>query len=260
VIAVVFASVMVGFDRAVGGAWSEAWRRARRIALPALGIGFVSGFVGSAIYLEIVESIVQKSGFVGEHDARLYVARALGWTVFGGGVGLAVGFADRSRAKAINGLIGGLGGGAVGGLLFQFTVAAFDSDGLSRLIGLLGIGLLVAAATRAVEHARREAWLRVVSGGLAGKEFILYHPVTHIGSAPECDIFLLKDPQVAPRHARIEDRGTERLLHSTAGSPVFVNGAPVSSCRLRGDDRIQIGHSTIAYSERRIVAAPQGKP
>ncbi len=253
VIALVYASVVVGFDRAVGGAWPEAWRRAARTALPALAIGFVAGFLASAIFIEILESIFEKSGFVGEHDARLYVARALGWMIFGAGVGVLVGLAERSRAKIVNGLLGGLGGGALGGLLFQFTSALFSSDGLSRLIGLLGIGLLVAAAVRLVELARRESWLRIVGGGMTGKEFILYHPVTHIGSAPECEIFLLKDPQVAPRHARIEDRGSERLLHSTAGSPVLVNDAAIASCRLRAGDLIQIGNSTIAYSERHVA-------
>jgi hypothetical protein len=254
VIALVYASVVVGFDRAVGGAWPEAWRRAARTALPALAIGFAAGFVASVIYLEIVESIFEKSGFIGEHDARIYVARALGWMIFGAGVGVIMGITERSRAKAVNGLLGGLGGGALGGLLFQFTIALFDSGGLSRLVGLLGIGLLVAAAMRAVELARRESWLRIVGGGMTGKEFILYHPVTHIGSAPECEIFLLKDPQVAPRHARIEDRGSERLLHSTAGSPVRVNDAAIASCRLRAGDLIQIGNSTIAYSERHVAA------
>jgi hypothetical protein len=255
VVAVVFCGVVRGFDHAVAGAWNEAARRAVQAAVPALVVGFVAGFVASAIYLEILEGIIEDSGLdFGEHDARLYVAAALGWTVFGGGVGAVVGLLERSRDKAVNAVLGGLAGGVGGGLIVHFTLAAFEEPWLSQLLGLLGIGLLIAVAVRAVEHARREAWLRIVGGGMTGKEFILYHPVTRIGSAPECEIFLLKDPAVAPEHAVIEDRGTVRILRS-AGGAVLVNQVPVTAHRLRGGDQVQIGGSTIAYSERSVPGA-----
>lgn len=260
VVTLVFCAVVVGFYPAIGGAWNEVGRRVLVVVIPALAVGFVAGYIASAIYWEIVESAFEQSDFVvGEHDVRLYVATALGWTVFGAAVGAVLGVVDRSRSHMVNGVLGGLAGGALGGLLFQFTAAVFSSDALSRLVALLGIGLLVAAATRAVEHARREAWLTVLGGGLRGKEFIVYHAITRIGSAPSCEIFLLRDPGVAPEHARIEDHGSARTLRSTAGSVVLVNQAPVTSHRLRDGDRLEIGNSTIEYSERGPARETHGK-
>ena len=116
-------------------------------------------------------------------------------------------------------------------------------DRLSRLLGLLAVGALIAVAMRAVETARREAWLQVLAGGMAGKETatsILYHAITRIGSSPECEIFLLKDPSVAKVHAQIEDRGTQRILTAMQGSPVLLNQVPVASQVLRSGDQLQL--------------------
>src|SRR5262249_32955030 len=135
---VIFSAVVVGFDRALAGAWDEVWRRARRIALPAIGIGFVVGVVGNAIYLAIIERIYESDA--GDHDVRFYVGRALTWMIVGGGLGLVIGIAERSREKAINAILGGLAGGAIGGVVFEFSAAIFDSATLSRLVGLLAIG------------------------------------------------------------------------------------------------------------------------
>lgn len=260
-LAILFVAVLVGFDRAVAGAWGEAGRRAVRSSIPSAVTGFVAGFAAQAVYTQMIESAF-KHGDFSPSSARLYFARAVGWAIFGLGVGVVVGIIDRSPRKAANGAIGGLVGGAVGGLVFQFSgVHVSSSERLARLLGLLAIAVLVAVATRAVEAARREAWLRVVAGGMAGKEFILYHAVTRIGSDPKCEIFLLKDPAVEPLHAQIEERGAQRILTASPSAPVLVNGSPTTSHTLRHGDTVQIGNTVIAYAERAsapaaVAAAP----
>jgi hypothetical protein len=254
VIALVFGSTLLVFDRAVAGAWEAAGRRAAVAALPMLLVGFVSGYAAQAMYSEIFESILESVDSFDDfsaNDVRFYLARGLAWAVFGAGIGAAIGLVERSSARAINGAIGGAIGGAAGGLAFQFVSANISaSEELSRLIGVAAIGGLIAAATRAVETARREAWLSIVAGGMTGKEFILYHPVTRIGASPDAEIFLLKDPAVAKEHAQILGEGGRRVLTVAPGAAVYVNGTPVTRHVLRNGDHMQIGNTGIAYSER----------
>jgi hypothetical protein len=253
-ISLVFVGVMVGFDRAVQGAWSAAGRRFAIAAVPAFVLGFVAGYIAQALFTAIIESI-ERTDVVSPDDIRLYLARMAAWAAFGLGAGLAVGLVERSRGRAINGTIGGVVGGAVGGLIFHFASNQSDSAVFSRFLGLLAIGLLIALAMRVVETARREAWLSIVAGGMSGKEFIIYHQTTRIGASPDCEIFLLKDPGVAKLHAQIADHGHNRVLSAVGDAPTYVNQTPVSTHQLRDGDQIQVGSTVIAYSERALAQA-----
>jgi hypothetical protein len=254
VVGIVFGGVLLAFDSAVGGAWEVA---IKRFAAAMFGAGFIAGLAANALYLRIVQSALEHA-VAGEgisaNNATFYFARGVGWALFGTGVGITIGLLGRSRQRAINGALGGALGGAAGGLLFQYVaVNAGTSNSTSRLIGLVGIGTLIALATRAVETARREAWLQVRSGGMSGKEFILYHAITRLGSSPDCEIFLLKDPSVAKLHAQISDDGHRRVLTAVPGAAVTVNGAQVVAQPLRNGDQLQIGNTAIGYSERALT-------
>jgi len=254
-IGVVFAAVVFAFDRAVEGAWEEAARRAARIAIPAFAAGFVSGYIAQAVYTEMLENALE-SGSFDSASARFYLARIVGWAIFGLGMGVAFGAVDRTRRKAINGAIGGVVGGAAGGALFEWAARNIESVTPARLIGLLGVAVLIAVAIRTVEAARRDAWLHVLAGGMAGKEFILYHEVTRIGASPDCEIFLLKDPAVVKEHARIDERGPQRILTAAPEAVVYVNQTPVQSHALRNGDQIQIGNTVMGYAERTATPTP----
>jgi Inner membrane component of T3SS, cytoplasmic domain len=257
VVGVMFGGTLLSFDSAVAGAWDVAGKRFVRAAAPMVGAAFVAGYLGNVIFLHIVQAVAEEAfrgASVTDNDIRLYLARGLGWALFGAGIGGTIGLLNKSKRQAINGALGGALGGAAGGLVFQFVEANVGASvGTSRLLGLIGIGALIALATRAVETARREAWLQVLSGGMAGKEFILYHAVTRLGSTPECEIFLLKDPAVAKVHAQIEDRGTQRILTAMPDAPVFVNQTPVNAQALCNGDQIQVGNTILRYSERAIA-------
>jgi hypothetical protein len=256
VVALVFVGVVVSFDRAVHGGIEAAGKRFLTAAVPAFVAGYAAGYIAQALYTSILEGIYEDATeIVSPGDARLYMARMAGWAVFALGTGLAVGLVERSSKRTINAAIGGVVGGAAGGLIFHFVGNESESGGFARLLGLLAIGLLVALAVRLVETARREAWLSVVAGGMSGKEFIIYHPVTRIGASPDCEIFLLKDPGVAKLHAQIAEHGTQRVLAAADGAATFVNGTPISTHTLRNGDQIQVGNTVIAYSERAVAPA-----
>lgn len=244
---VLFCSVVVAFDRAVAGAMSEAGSRALRGALPAAACSFVAGFVAQAVYITLLEHGDLTNG-------KVYLSRMIAWGLFGAGVGSVFGLVDKAGKRAVNGAIGGAIGGAVGGAIFQYLGSGHvHSEALARLLGLAAVAVLIALAVRTVEAARREAWLRVIAGGMTGKEFILYHAVTRLGSAPDCEIFMVKDPTVAKVHARIEEQAGHRVLTAVDGSPVYVNSTPIQSQRLANGDQVQIGNTVMSYAERALA-------
>lgn len=256
-IGLTFGGTIICFDWLRAHDWETAWRKFYKAAVPLFAASFVAGFLAEVVYAGILEGIsVEEFLRITPNNLRFYLARAIGWALFGAAIGGIIGLVNRSPKQAINGTIGGLAGGALGGIIFQFAEANLGfGEALLRLLGLLATGILIGVGMRLVETARREAWLQVIAGGMAGKEFILYHPVTQIGSSPDCEIYLLKDPAVEKFHARIDDEGARRTLTALGQASVLVNNAPTSNALLRSGDQIQIGGTTIAYSERPEMTA-----
>jgi hypothetical protein len=243
---------------AVEGVSSANWRKALLGGLTGMAIGAVGGAIagvlGQAAY-----------GFLGGRGDRLslgqLLARSVGWSIAGLFIGLGQGASGRSVKKVVNGLCGGALGGFAGGLLFDpigllMSVVIPGAPGLaSRLIALVVIGAASGAAIGLIEELRKEAWLIIVGGPLTGKQFILYRRQTTIGSAPTCDIALLKDPAIAPQQAVIELQGAQAILQD-AGTPngTYVNGQPVRQQGLRAGDVIQMGQTALEYHDRTLPA------
>jgi hypothetical protein len=181
-------------------------------------------------------------------NPALWVARSLAWMVFAAAAGIVYGLVDRSLRKGRYGVLGAIIGGGVGGLLFDPISIATSRGGPSRAIGFALIGVATGVAIGIVESALKDRWLYVASGPLAGKQFILYKPVTVVGSSQQCDIYLFKDTSVQPQHASIELRGAQTFLH--AQGQVYVSGQPVKHRALQSGDLVQIGRYAFHFRER----------
>lgn len=232
------------------GLTSGSWERALRDGVIGAGIGAVSGFIGGQIAESLFDALLG-GGSVGNVEARLRVGRAVAWAVFGAVLGGALGF--RSGAKAIvNGLVGGFIGGLVGGLVFeQVELSSESSSGFAvRLLGFTATGVGISVGMGVVERLRREAWLVVTGGPLAGKEFILYKPSTTVGSDFRADIVLAKDSQVVPVHATFERSESGTTVCTTPGAGLAVNGQWIERHHLRDGDVVTLGMSTLGYQER----------
>ncbi len=258
----VFGAVFCSWDDLVTGVTGRLGSKLAIGAAVGAIVGAISGALAQTIYSAIWESAIQNVTTEAEYLAayqspELYAARAIAFAVFGIGMGLAAGITARSQKKAINGVIGGAIGGALGGLILNYIFVndLIGTEGLARLVSLLALGAGIGLATGLVEVARRQAWLKIASGGMAGKEFIVYHEVTEIGSSPKCQITLIKDPAIAPQHCRLIDQNNARTLESLAGNQTLVNGSPISSQRLKTGDQIQIGATVVAYSEKTPATA-----
>ncbi len=216
-------------------------------AVVGLAGGIVVSFFDERIYTAI-------AGTGNTTDAwRLILARAAQWGVLGLFLALGPGVLLRNSKKLLIGLVAGLIGGIIGGVLFEpmktFAERFVDNgEILSRLIGLLAIGIIAGAGTGLIENAVKSGWFKVTDGLIAGKQFVLYRNPTYIGSSPQCHIYLFKDPQVGRRHAavHVSPQGFE-LEDLPLGSKTLVNGKPVQRIKLRAGDRIQVGTTAFVF-------------
>ncbi len=181
-------------------------------------------------------------------NPALWIARGLAWMVFAAAAGIVYGLVDRSVKKGRYGVIGAVIGGGIGGVLFDPIDMIAHSAGPSRGIGFGLIGLAAGVAIGIVESALKDRWLYVAAGPLAGKQFILYKPITTIGSNQKCDIYLFKDNSILPQHGAIELRGAQTFLRSDG--PIFVSGQPVRVRALTSGDLIQVGRYAFHFRER----------
>lgn len=223
--------------------------------------GLVSGVVANVLYLPLntaaehqlasASSSAQSVGFLLQMIARMFA-----WTLAGAAMGLGQGIALRSKKLLSYGFLGGIIGGMLGGLLFDpldMVVLGADRVGAewARLIGFAVIGAAVGAMIGIVELLTRDAWLRMIEGPLAGKEFLLFRDVMNIGASPKSEIYLFNDPKVAQTHATIRVVGDEcEITARDRVQPLLVNGQQVRTSRLRHGDRIHIGDTSFLFEQR----------
>ncbi len=253
----------------IGAADGVVCRLPRRVFL-AGGVGLLAGFIGGFIseflagmvYVPMSILASQQEGTsVGGFSTFGFLlqtgGRGLAWCAAGLAMGLGQGIALRSPRLLVYGLMGGVIGGLLGGLLFDpidFLILGFEKPSAhwSRLVGLTVIGASVGAMIGVVELLARDAWLRMTQGPLAGKEFLIFKDLLHVGASPRSDIYLFNDPNVLAEHAVIRAVGDHYEIESrNQASAVLINGHPIHRSRLRDGDQIGIGSARFVYHSRR---------
>lgn len=218
-------------------------------------LGAMLGLIGGICVSLFVDSVYRAAGGGATADAqqmtvRDVLARACAWGVLGLFLAAGPGLLMGNLKKIGIGLAGGLIGGAVGGAMFD-PVSSLAGPEISRLVALCAIGMLTGAGTGLIENVAKTGWLKVTGGLIAGKQFILYRNPTYIGSGPECQIYLFRDPNVGRRHAALHMvPGGIELEDLPLGQSSLVNGQPVTRARLRHGDQIAIGATTFLFQEK----------
>lgn len=223
-----------------------------RAAIINGSVGLALGLLGGALNLCIAGLIYRGlgGGEEGTPMAMQVMARGLAWASMGVFLSIAPGIVLMNGKRFAIGLAGGFIGGLLGGLLFD-VIAIATNDTLSRLVGLTAIGLITGVGTGLIELAAKTGWLKVVAGLIAGKQFVLYKNPTFLGSSPQCEIYLFKDPQVAPQHAALHQvPGGYDLEDLRSPMGTLVNGRKIARVRLRNNDQIQIGQTTLQFQEK----------
>lgn len=217
-------------------------------------LGAILGLIGGVCVSLFIDRVYRAAGGgttdVQQYTLRDVLAQACAWGVLGLFLAAGPGLLMGNLKKIGIGLAGGLIGGAAGGALFD-PVSSVAGPHISRLVALCAIGLLTGAGTGLIENAAKTGWLKVTGGLIAGKQFILYRNPTYIGSGPECQIYLFRDPNVGRRHAALHMvPGGIELEDLPLGQASVVNGQPVSRTRLRHGDQIAIGATTFLFQEK----------
>jgi hypothetical protein len=182
--------------------------------------------------------------------------RSAGWACIGAALGVGMNLARSTRTQLRNSVIGGALGGAFGGLFFDpidrfFGSSMFDGSASSRVVGLLAVGLSIGIFVALVERLARDAWLRVRTGPLAGKSFILYKTPTVVGSAPASDVYLYKDADIDASHLTIHRVGmTYEIEDLGSRMGTTVGGTKIRRRRLVSGDQIVIGSTILDFEER----------
>lgn len=240
-------------------------RRALLGGLVGLLVGFVGGLlshvIASIVYIPLSHLASEQLSSSSDGTRALgflmqMIARMFAWTLAGSAMGLGQGIALRSKRLLAYGFLGGVIGGLLGGLLFDpLDMVILSGNGIgadwSRLVGFAVIGAAVGAMIGLVELLSRDAWLRMVEGPLAGKEFLIFRDVMDIGASPRSEIYLFNDDQVAPTHATLRTIGDEtEITARDRVHPLLVNGNAVKTARLRHGDRIIIGSTSFLFEQR----------
>jgi len=262
-----FAGLLIG---CLEGILSRNVKRALKGGLLGALIGFVGGILSTYV-AGIVFFVIARMGIMilGEESFRdpakhfsvvlfIMIARSLGWCIAGMTLGLGPGIALASKKLTLNGFIGGMLGGAFGGILFDpinyfVSGGTFESGAaISRAIGLVVIGAAAGLMIGLVELISMDAWLYMTEGPMRGKQFIIYKNPTFIGSSTSCGIYLFKDPYVNPWHAKVSIVRDGYLLEDNDSvSGTFVNGNRIKKHKLLPGDIIKIGESTLIYREKK---------
>ena len=203
------------------------------------------------------DAIVVTVKEVGAGAFLLFTAcRSAAWACIGAATGLGMNLVRSTRTQLRNSVAGGALGGALGGLFFDpidrfFGSSLFAGSSASRLVGLLAVGLSIGIFVALVERLARDAWLRVRTGPLAGKSFILYKTPTIIGNSPGSDVYLYKDAEIDPSHASVHRVGTTYEIEDMGTRMgTSVGGNKIRRRRLVSGDQIVIGSTILDFEER----------
>jgi hypothetical protein len=234
---------------------------AAAIAFPtSIVAGLAIGQIANLFYSAMMEGIyrtAQERFANNESEEAVYdwirnsthLPRGLAWLLVGVAAGLTVGIASRSLKRTGLCVGGGAVGGFLGGFIFDFMPTGLDWAG--QLLGITLTGLFVGLAMALLEQAARTQWIEIIAGGMAGKQFILYKTDITIGSSPQADITLIKDPTISPVHARVYAQGGRSYLESVDPTrPCSVGGRVETRIALGDLMDVTIGGTIIRFREK----------
>jgi hypothetical protein len=242
---VLFLTAVQGIDE---GSPEKAVRMFGMALVPALVLGAMMSATGQWLYVQLFD--------MRNPDGFDWV-RGVAWVPDALAIGVAVGVGFRSVQKGINAVIGGAVGGFIGGAVFNIvysvTASGDDTGTLSRLIGFAVIGVLVGAGIGLADAVRKNLWLQIATGGMAGKQFIVYQQNAVLGSSSSADITLIKDPEIAGMHVRLNQKSGGTTFEVLPGaSDVLLNGEAARSGRLSDGVLLQVGGTVLQFGEKNV--------
>lgn len=224
---------------------ARAWRAALRNGIKGMLWGAMGGIIGAFIAqllygpsALLVTTTIGGLGYV--------IARCLGWGAFGAILGFGQGAVRHSQRGMLHGTLGGAIGGCIGGLIFN-GLQAYAAGAIARLLSLIAIGSFIGLFIALVEGWLASATLKIVSGKLEGREFVLDKPLLTVGCNERCDIGIYYDRAIRAHHATLRWLGAAYAIEPHDDAMVWVNELPARGQPLRNNDIIRIGNTKLIY-------------
>ena len=146
--------------------------------------------------------------------------------------------------------IGGLGGGLLGGLLFDQI--ATNGGSSARFVGIVLIGTLMGLFIALLDAATTDYYLELASGEQRGQQFVLYDNASIIGCARTVAVTLVRDPLVTEQHVRATKTSGGLAIECLKGaSAVLINGQSTQNGTLPVGGTIQIGNTVLVLQSKK---------
>ncbi len=258
----------------------NGWMKGSKVhALREGLLGGLFGVVGGSLGLALATGLI---GMYGHQPGNLadplpikIVSRILALSPIALMLGAGIGASTLSLRGVFQGAVGGLLAGAFSGAAFDLIglsvahaiVAARGAGtgtvgvgGPSRAITFVLLGATIALFIGLAERIMRSAWVRLSLGRNEGKEWVIDRPQVLIGRSESAQIPLFGDPNIAPAHAYILDKGGGAYILADAGTPmgVYLNGQRVSQAPLFHGAQIQVGSTVLEFLMRAGAAPTRG--
>jgi hypothetical protein len=217
-------------------------------------LGALVGLIGGAVGLLAGQAALWLIGEIALRSYRSFqyvvlpVSHSIGWAALGLFVGLAEGIRAGSGKKMGIGMLGGLVGGLLGGFALEYSRLFLSQVAFSRLIGLVILGIAIGGFYGLIERGLSLGVLRVLTGALKGKEFLLNQNRLRIGRSRRNEIALPAYEDLAERQAEIRIRRGEVVLASLDPKlPLLVNDRKVQERKLKYGDVFRVGSAKFYF-------------
>ena len=174
------------------------------------------------------------------------LARTLGWGLLGMVIGSVDGIRSGSLKRLGIGFSGGLIGGLLGGILLESLTSIWANSFFARGIGIVALGIGIGVFYTIFEYSRAYGRIRILTGALRGKEYLLIMKKTKIGLSLGSHITLDNYRGVLKNHAFLSANKDGVIINDNKGS-VLVNDQPVEKHELKYEDVIQVGDAKLFY-------------
>lgn len=213
------------------------WHRDLMLALPLFfALSFLGGVMGQLSF-----TLIQNS-----------ITRGIGWALMGAAIGVGLGFVRRDRLQAARGALGGALGGFIGGFVFDGLTSISSAGGgsLSRFVGQIIMGALIALLMRVVQDAMKSAWLLgISSGAYEGKEYPLNTARVSVGRDDSNAIALFREASLPRTLGALIFQNQQWFWQ---GEAIQVNGIPRENAPLAPGDTLQIGATKFRFGTRSV--------
>ena len=223
-------------------------QRSLKGALSGAATGITAGILVMVLLQWTLTALVNTGLFSLKTTETLIlpISRTIGWMILGAAVGSIEGIRSRSLHRTVAGAVGGLSGGFAGGAILEFTGSYWENGFAGRGFGVLIMGGAIGLLHSIFESVNAFGILKVLTGPVRGKEYVLCMKKTVLGSSAKSAMDLKNYSGLKEKHALFLSGRDEVILESLDGE-IIVNEEKTDIKRLQYEDVIEIGSVKLLY-------------